>query len=294
MKKLKLIIQRSGLNITEGVILVYIILTAIYILSGASKLDDVAEHILARLVIISFIFFMARLSKKINKSGIFILLRNIYPFLFLGYFYKETGYMNNILFDYFDFRFVKLEEFLWGMQPSMEFSARFPQRWLGELMNFGYFFYYLLTFGTVLSVFYFSRSKTEKAVFVIVTSFLIYYIVFALFPVEGPQFYFSPDKIKTADTYMFGYLVKKVQEMGEAQTGAFPSSHVGMSIVFLILNYKYARKIFWFILIPVVLLWFATVYIKAHYLIDTLMGFPSGILVYWLSVRLYGKISHQN
>ena len=201
--------------------------------------------------------------------------------------------MNNILFDYFDPWFVKLEEYLWGFQPSLVFSVYFNQKWFSELMNFGYFFYYLLTLGTALAVFYYRPKKTEKAVFIIITSFLLYYLFFSLFPVEGPQFYFSPEQARTVDSYFFSHLVKMVQESGETQTGAFPSSHVGMSIVFLLLNYRYARKVFWIILVPVIFLWFATVYIKAHYLIDTIMGFPSGFLVYWLSVKIYDRLTRQ-
>jgi len=291
MKKIKNFISGSGLNPTELIILFYLLVTAAYIIAGAGKLDNVAYHIYIRIVIALVIFAFAAFAKKFKNSTYFNLLRNIYPLLFLGFFYKETGYMNNIIFDYFDPWFVKAEQFLWGMQPSLEFSKHFPQKWFSELMNFGYFFYYLLTLGTVLSVYYFNSSKTSKTVFIIVTSFLIYYLFFALFPVEGPQFYFSPDKTKVVDSYLFSHLVKMVQDTGEAQTGAFPSSHVGMSIVFLILIYKNARNLFYIILVPVIFLWFATVYIKAHYLIDTLAGFPSGFLVFWLSEKIYLKIN---
>jgi membrane-associated phospholipid phosphatase len=82
------------------------------------------------------------------------------------------------------------------------------------------------------------------------------------------------------------------QHIGETETGAFPSSHVGMSVIFLILSYKYLRKAFWIILLPVILLWFATVYIKAHYLIDVLGGFVSAPLIYFITVKLYARINN--
>lgn len=268
------------------------VITLVYMLAGWNRLTSIGIHVWVRIGIFALMLGFAKLDKKPERP-LLKLIRKIYPLFLLGYFYKETGYLNNIIFDYFDPWFVKLEEFLWGFQPSLQFSKLFPEKWFSELMNFGYFFYYLLTLGTALAVYRYKPEKTEKTVFIIIASFLLYYLFFSFFPVEGPQFYFPEEHAKAVDGYFFSYLVKMVQAVGETQTGAFPSSHVGMSIVFLLLNYRYARKVFWLILIPVIVLWFATVYIKAHYLIDTLIGFPSGIFVYWLSDKLYGYLKKE-
>jgi membrane-associated phospholipid phosphatase len=285
------IINKFKLNETEKVLLSYFLVVIIFIALFSNRLNNVENHItnilLFTFIILTFAFF----DEKFKNNSFLLLIRNIYPLLFLGYLYKETGYLNNIIFDYFDPWFVKAEHYLWGMQPSLEFSKHFSKKWFSELMNFGYFFYYLLTPGTTLAVFFFKRDKLKETVFIIINSFLIYYLFFILFPVEGPQYYFPPDKTQTVDSYLFSHLVKLVQQIGETQTGAFPSSHVGMSVVFLIINYKYARNIFRIIIIPVIFLWFATVYIKAHYLIDTIAGFPSGILVYWLSLTFFDKMN---
>jgi membrane-associated phospholipid phosphatase len=158
-------------------------------------------------------------------------------------------------------------------------------------MNFGYFFYYLITFGLSLIAYLWNPGKFREIIFVIVASFIIYYLIFALFPVKGPQFYFTGDDALAVNSGLFSNLVKTAQYLGENETGAFPSSHVGMSIIFLILSYKYLRKAFLAILVPVILLWFATVYIKAHYLIDVIGGFISAPLIYIISVKLYSKIN---
>jgi membrane-associated phospholipid phosphatase len=291
MNLLRNIKTKAGLNNTEIIFLIYFIITSVYMLIGISSLKHTGEHFLIRILFTLIIFLFSYYGKRIKRNTWFSLIRSIYPLFFLGYLYKETGYLNNILFDYFDPWFVKAEQFLWGMQPSLEFSRLFPERWFSELMNFGYFFYYFLTFGTAIAIYFYNRNKTDQVVFIITTSFLIYYLFFSLFPVEGPQFYFPPEQARTVDGYLFSYLVKIAQDFGETQTGAFPSSHVGLSVVFLILSYKYARKVFYLIIVPVILLWFATVYIKAHYLIDSLCGFPSGLLFYWISSKLYYRMN---
>ncbi len=266
----------------------YMAVTLLYMVVGWNSLTHVGSHILVRLAIAVFILVMSRADTvKWHHNTIYNLIRNFYPLLLLTYFYKETGFFNNILFDYLDPWFVYVEQHLWGMQPSLEFSKRFPQKWFSEIMNFSYFFYYLLTIGIGLAAYFWNRSKMQEIIFLIFTSFIIYYLFFALFPVKGPQFYFYGADAKPVDGYFFSKMVKIAQGIGETQTGTFPSSHVGMSIIFLILTFKYLRKIFWFILLPVILLWFATVYIKAHYLIDVMGGFLSVPPVFYTSKWLH-------
>lgn len=279
----------------DYITLAYMLVTAIYMLFGWNTLADIGEHLLTRTVIATIIVILSRFdTKQINRNSFYKFVRNFYPLLLLGYFYKETGYLNNIIFDFFDPWFIYAEQSLWGLQPSIEFSKLFPQKWFSELMNFSYFFYYLLTIGLSLTIWFTRRSKLQEVIFVIFTSFIIYYLFFAIFPVKGPQFYFTGTDAQAVTSYLFSHFVKLAQNIGETETGAFPSSHVGMSIVFLIISWKYSRNIFWMILTPVILLWFATIYIKAHYLIDVIGGFISAPIVYWLSEKLYFKIEDKS
>ena len=276
----------------DYITLAYAGITAVYMLLGLNTLTNVGTHLLVRVVIAALVTgFAAFDSGKINHYPIYNFIRNFYPLLLLGYFYKETGYLNNIIFDYFDQWFVQAEQFLWGMQPSIEFSIYFPQKWFSELMNFSYFLYYLTTIGLALTALVYNKSKLKEIIFIIFTSFIIYYLFFDLFPVKGPQFYFSGQDAQPVNSYLYSKMVKVAQNIGEAETGAFPSSHVGMSIIFLILSFKHLRKIFWIILLPMIILWFATVYIKAHYLIDVIGGFISAPLVYFVAVKLYKRLT---
>ena len=77
--------------------------------------------------------------------------------------------------------------------------------------------------------------------------------------------------------------------MGERPTAAFPSSHVGISTIVMILAYRANKRLF-IILAPVyILLCCATVYIQAHYLIDVFAGWISAILIYITSTWMYKK-----
>ena len=75
---------------------------------------------------------------------------------------------------------------------------------------------------------------------------------------------------------------------GEHPTAAFPSSHVGISIIALLLAWRSRSKGLVFALLPfVVLICFATVYIRAHYAIDVLGGIIAAIAFYFLWNYIY-------
>ena len=71
---------------------------------------------------------------------------------------------------------------------------------------------------------------------------------------------------------------------------AFPSCHAAISILALIQTFKYSKPLGLIFLPFVVLLLFSTVYIYAHYAIDTIVGMIVGVLLYlavpWVASHL--------
>ena len=161
--------------------------------------------------------------------------------------------------------------------------------------------------------FLFRYKDFEKTAFILVASFFIYYLIYIFVPVAGPQYYFpaiGAEEVAAAhfppvgdyfnyhtalqpspgqEWGFFYRLVDASQEAGERPTAAFPSSHVGISTILLILAYK-AKKTLFLVLLPFyVLLCCATVYIQAHYLIDAIAGFITAFIIYGISVWMYTR-----
>ncbi len=276
----------KGLTLIDKATLLYASFTFLFIVFFSWKLDNIFPHLAFRMGVFIVVFLLARLSEK-YPSELMKLFRGFLPIWLLSYWYGETAYMNTVIFDKFDPLISQLDERIFGFQPSMMFSAAFPQAWFSEVIHFGYFSYYFLTVFTCLLIYLFNRKYFEYTVFIVSASFFIYYLIFIFFPVVGPQYYFPADSVGVPSGYLFDKGVKMAQQMGEAPTGAFPSSHVGMSIIFLILLFKYYRKAF-FITIPLtIILCFATVYIKAHYFVDVIAGLISAPLIFLISDKLF-------
>ena len=93
---------------------------------------------------------------------------------------------------------------------------------------------------------------------------------------------------------IFYHLITDVHNAGEHPTAAFPSSHVGISVIALLMAGRARSKGLFFTLLPfVVLICFATVYIRAHYAIDVLGGLIAAAAFYFLWNYIYSMTCKQ-
>ncbi len=278
-----------GFTVIDLVTVTYLLITGIMILYNYSVLHKPGPHLLVRLGIFVLIAVLAYSQAKSNLKWI-KLIHLIYPLLLLTYLFKETAYLNQLFYHhFFDAWIVSAEERIFGYLPSVVFSKKFSEAWFSELLNFGYFAYYFLTAGIALLFYFKYPEETERIVFIVITSLFIYYLVFILFPTEGPIYYLQTPLNERVHSGVFSQLVNLADRIGDGRTGAFPSSHVGMSVIYVILIYKRFPKLFWIVAFLAVLICFATVYIKAHYFLDVISGLLSAPVIFFISNWLYNR-----
>ena len=162
------------------------------------------------------------------------------------------------------------------------------------------------------SFFTFHFSLASRVATCILLSFFLFYLIYIFLPVAGPQYYFRAVGIPeimaghfpSLGTYfsshlealappgwtdgLFYQLVAGAQEAGERPTAAFPSSHIGISTIVLILARRHAPRLLFLFLPLWALLCCATVYIRAHYLVDAIAGLISAPIILWLAEKIIG------
>ena len=240
------------------------------------------------------------------------LLRVLALMITLSWFYPDTYEVNRVLPN-LDHLFAGWEQQLFGCQPALLFSQVCPWDWFSELMCLGYVSYFPLMV-TILFYYFFRRYKEfGMASYVLISSFFVYYTIFVILPVTGPQFYYlavGTDKIAAGifpnltDWFLthsermaspgwsdgfFHHLLDITHDAGERPTAAFPSSHGGVTTVIMLLAAHTRSKGLFFSMLPFfILMCFSTVYIYAHYVIDAIAGFLTGIVIY-VVLRLRAK-----
>lgn len=230
----------------------------------------------------------------------------------LGYWYPDTFELNRI-FPNLDHIFATAEHSLFGCQPALLFEQVCSHPLWREAFNMGYWAYYPMIIAIVVWYFFKQQRDIERCTFVIMASFFIYYLIYIFTPVAGPQFYFPVigDSIAATGPYpaigdyfnlnpeitipqadkggFFTSLVSMAQASGERPTAAFPSSHIGISTIIMLLALRTSKRLALAMAPLYLLLCCATVYIKAHYLIDGIAGVASGVALYALTTYIYKK-----
>ena len=289
--------------------LVYMGFTLCLMLLWHSSIDDWQQMLLWRGGVLLFMavtnvayhFWPGRPTVMLRAVPLLFCLIQWYPELYE--FCKHLPYQDHL--------FARADQWLFGGQPSLTFADRCSSALFSELMCLGYYSYYYLMIAAMLGYYFGDYAHSNRATFVFLCSFFIFYALFIFIPVAGPQYYFAAIGTEAAQTGtlppvshfaadapclqldvkgVFGQLVVGAQGLGERPEAAFPSSHVGMTLITLVLAWRLPHKTLFWILLPfALLLIFSTIYIKAHYLVDVIGAFvlapPIFRVAIWLSHR---------
>lgn len=294
----------QGLLAVEWIAIGYLVFTLLMIVLLWSKLVNPEEMLKGRtrFLLITLAFWGIYYLRPCRLT---MFARILIQMSFLGWWYPDTYELNRMLPN-LDHLFAGWEQSLFGCQPSLLFSQKVPYGWFSELMCLGYVSYFPLMLITYLFYFFKRYQEFQMTAFVILGSFFAYYVVFVLLPVTGPQFYYlavGTEKIAAgifpnlgdwflthsermaapgwSDGFWY-HMLDLTHDAGERPTAAFPSSHVGVTTVVMLLALRTRHKGLIFTILPFyVLMCFSTVYIYAHYAIDAIAGLLTGALLYY-------------
>lgn len=205
-------------------------------------------------------------------------VRQAYPLFMLPLLYIAVRYLNRMATtEYFDVRLVQLEQAIFGGQPSLTFHEALPWLPLSEFLHLAYIAY-LLLIPAVLITLVRQRRERDLALFAtsVMATFIPCYLVFILFPVRGPYYYFGPiDPARLGA--LFPQLAHGILEGASSAGSAFPSSHVAAAICVWLVGRRFYPRWDWLLLVEAGAVIVGTVYGGFHYAIDALAGLLVGI-----------------
>ena len=307
---------RKGLLAVEWVIMGYLLLTLLMILFTYTKIYNPEPMLWGRFRIVMMtlaLWFVYRLL----PCHFTIFCRVVAQMGLLSWWYPDTYELNRI-FPCYDHLFAAYDQQLFGFQPALTFSQSWSHPVVSELLELGYVSYFPMIAAVTVFCYFCRYEQLQRTIFIIMGSFFLFYVIFIFLPVAGPQYYYPavgfdqiaqgvfPNLGNYFETHqellptpgwedgLFHRLVVDAHAAGERPTAAFPSSHVGIAVVLLWLAWRLnGRWLFWVLVPLAVLMFFATFYIQAHYVIDALAGLVTGTLFYWLFHLLFPLVSRK-
>lgn len=296
----------------EIAMVLYAVFTLVIVLFTATNLhgSDAMVWDRVRVVITTLAVWLVY---RIYPCRLLAFVRIAVLLLFLGWWYPDT-YELNKQFTNLDPMFASWDQAIFGFQPALVWCEKMSSPIVSEMFDFGYSMYYPLFVIYILYVLLTRYDDLQKVSFVILAAFYVYYVIYDLLPVTGPQYYYLaagveniaagvfPDVGNYFATHteclptpgwengLFHSLVETAHAAGERPTAAFPSSHVGIATITMALVVKMREwKCLLIMAVPYVLLCLSTVYIQAHYAVDAMAGFVSAVIIFFTLDFVYDK-----
>ena len=217
-------------------------------------------------------------------------LHDIYPLLLLPVLYSELGMMNVRLgiVETFarDAVVQSWEAALFGGQVSYEWIRSAPSVFWSGLLHLAYLGYYpIIVVGPVMLIALGRRTDARRVLLATMVAFVACYVVFALFPVAGPNYAFDHPVGEVREVWS-AQLVYSLLASGSAFGTAFPSSHVAATVAATLALWYVYRPLGLAVVIPTILLVISTVYCQMHYAIDAAAGLAIGAAAGLVGTRL--------
>ncbi|UCD16504.1 MAG: phosphatase PAP2 family protein, partial [Candidatus Zixiibacteriota bacterium] len=282
----KAVVDRTAFYLFDIIILSYLALVAILVLVFGRPLGDYVDELLMNAllaaVVLGIVYFLPA-----GRSRVALFIRLLYPVILFLFFYEQTGGLMKLFFpDFLDYQLTSFEKSILGVNPTLWLDRNLINVWLTEILMLTYVLYYPMIPSYLIMLFVLRRfDLIKKSLTAICLTFSLSYLLFFLYPIEGPRYYFATRFGREAAGPVFRSLVNYIMVSSAVHGGCMPSSHVAVALVIMIFCLKYFRKI-GIVLVPINIgLALSTVYGRFHYVSDVVVGAIIGIGVTILTLH---------
>ncbi len=255
-----------------------------------------AGPIIAFYYLLKYVFCSAdkKLHFKLVVKKIIIFFRDWIPIILVIFIYNaihDTTHLINS--KEMDSLLIKIDKFLFfGHHPTLFF-----EKLINPYLSYYTFFiydFYLWLYPLTLTIFYLRKNKKIFHQLVLTMTIALYLglIGYLIVPCKGPVLaqrnLYSCDLFGGQD-FTYTHSLAQLYIYQRYAFHCFPSLHTTLSTIFLffILRFSSSKilRVLYLIIVPSI--WFATLYLRWHYLTDIIAGF----LLAYLSIYLGFKIS---
>jgi membrane-associated phospholipid phosphatase len=267
----------------------YLSVSTIFVFIGWNRLDNSFDIFFANLTITVLTLLIC---KYAGKYKLVELLHDWYPLLFCGFFFEAATQMNQILWNgYWDPFIHRIEQAIFGYQPAFVWGTRYSNYFLQEFFHFWYLSFYLMIIGVGIIYYINNKNHFHRYYFAVIFVFYMSYVIYYFIPVVGGRFW--PETLALTKEYRFG-IFTRIMAFVYNRTGhwggAIPSSHVAVAVAVTAASFQINKILGWIMVVTTVLLSLSTVYCHYHYFIDTPAGIIWGLVLFFLSEKIYKKM----
>jgi len=210
-----------GYTPTDRLFLLYLAANSAIVLWHLRDVPGWALLLLANALAVVLVALLARAP----LTPVVRFLSGGYAILLTTGYYAQLGIINTGVAHVHDRLIQRWDRLVFGSEIAMTWHLTSPSLVLSSLLHFCYgSYYWLVPFAAIWLFARHSREGYERAGFIITLGFYLSYLVFILFPVAGPRYYFGVATGPAAEV-LPARVVHAVLEGGSAWGTAFPTGH---------------------------------------------------------------------
>lgn len=275
---------RTAWNFADRAYAVFFAVISALILLRYPHVPGPAALVVVNAISVAIIYALARLAYHSSNWSFF---HDWYPVAMPIITFEEISRLSLILRGgWQDHYILAWESRLFPVPPTV-WLGKHGTGWITELVEVGYFSYFLLLM-IVAGVLYarVDRRPFRQTIDASVLSYLLCYVVFILFPTEGPAHTLAAQQqFAVPGGGPFHWAVLLIQRHAGVHGNAFPSAHVAGGLVAVIAAWKFVPKLGAALTPLLVLLCIGAVYDRYHYASDVAAGLVFGAVPAWIMLR---------
>ena len=280
-----------------GMIAIYTIILAIF----HKQIPNVGMFFMQNVFLAITIISIATLGKY-KAGSVFVNIHRYYhlPIIYV-IFMQVFVYISVLNPRDYDAVLAGWDHAIFGGNPT-EYLSQFAFPALTEFLQIAYVLFYFHAFAQSIELNL--RGLYEEAESVtrsIVFGFLLSYLMYFFMPAIGPRFsvheYASittelpglclTDALRSIIDTGDGFRDKVIDPVLQMHRNCMPSGHTMMTLMNMILAFRYRSKLRWVFLVMGISLIFATVYLRYHYVVDVLAGIILAFVALGLESLIY-------
>lgn len=258
-------------NFTDRLLLAYLAGLSLLIVLQRHRVPGWPSFLLLHLFLIALILALVVMADRWRRMHAW------YPLIMPILLFEEAALLNFVLVDgWRDGWLLDLEARLFSEPPTV-WLGLVASPWLGELLAIGYLSYFVIL-ALVAAVLDRRRDKVPffGVMAASILSYLLCYVVFIVFPTEGPAHTLRHLHTEPLAGGPFSQLVTSLQAGAGVHGNAFPSAHAAGAVAALIFAGRYAPRLAAWLSPFVLAMCIGAVYYRYHYAADLVAGIVVG------------------
>jgi membrane-associated phospholipid phosphatase len=188
---------------------------------------------------------------------------------------------------------IAADRFLFGTDLTL-WVERLERPWLTNAFFLFYSSYYFLSIVLGAALWRRSLPDARRYIFTLSFAYFLSYAGYFLIPALGPRFALASEQKGPVETTPLSRAISMtINELERTKFDVFPSGHTMITTVVLLVAWKRARRVFWFLLPIGTGLVLSTVYCRYHYGVDVLAGLALAAVATPLGDAIYDRAARR-